>query len=286
MSAVRPKLSAREGHGVVVVHRPRSVAGRNGQPRDARPGAGWVAGLLDGLPVALGYFPTAAAFGLAARQAGLSPLEALLMSALVYAGASQFALVGMLGAPAVAATAAALLLNLRHVLYGPPLAPHLSYRRPPGPLGWLVPAVCAFGLTDEVFAVASARLPGTNAGLRWLLAVELTAYGAWLCGTWVGAAAGEALLRLLPAAEPALGFALPSLFVALLASTLGQRGPVSGAPYGQPGPAVRAAVAAAGVVSAAMMVAGLGSWAVVAGTAAGLAAGWLARRWGGAWSKA
>ena len=241
--------------------------------------------MLDGLPVALGYFPTAAAFGLAARQAGLTPPEALLMSALVYAGASQFALVGMLGAPAAAAAAAAVLLNLRHVLYGPALAPYLSRRRRPGLWGWLQGAVCAFGLTDEVFAVASARLAGGNAGFRWLTAVELTAYGAWLAGTGAGAAAGEALLRVLPAAEPALSFALPSLFVALLAPMVGRREP-SAAGSSDGSQRLRVAAAAAGAAGAAAAVAaGLGNWAVVAGAAAGLLAGGLARGWGGAWGR-
>lgn len=250
----------------------------------ARPGLGWLAGVLDGLPVALGYFPTAAAFGLAARQAGLTPPEALLMSAVVYAGASQFALVGMLGAPAAAAAAAAVLLNLRHVLYGPALAPHLNRRRRPGLRGWLAGAVCAFGLTDEVFAVAAARLAGANAGLRWLTALELTAYGAWLAGTAAGAAAGEALLRVLPAAQPALNFALPSLFVALLAPMVGRRGPsAAGSPDGSE--RLRVAAAAAGAGAAAAVVAGLGNWAVVAGAAAGLLAGGLGRGWGSAWGR-
>ena len=271
------------------------AAGEGGQARagdgvrqegQARHVVGWAAGLLDGLPLALGYFPTAAAFGLAARQAGLSAPEALLMSALVYAGASQFALVGMLGAPAPAAAGAALLLNLRHVLYGPPLAAQLGHLGRRGRLGWIQAAACAFGLTDEVFAVASARLADGNVTFQWLMALELAAYSSWLGGTVAGAAAGEALLRLLPAAEPALSFALPALFVALLAPVVGQpTAAPSGAPEGPQRLAAAAAAVGAAFASAAVVLAGFGSWAVVAGAAAGLLAGGLAGRWGRDWAR-
>ena len=53
-------------------------------------------GLGAAWPVALGYFPVAVAFGAVGAQAGLSPLWVQLTSLLVFAGASQFALVGLL----------------------------------------------------------------------------------------------------------------------------------------------------------------------------------------------
>ncbi|MCX7040304.1 MAG: AzlC family ABC transporter permease, partial [Spirochaetes bacterium] len=43
------------------------------------------------VPIAIGYVPIAIAFGILAKQAGLNSLQALGMSAIVYAGASQFA---------------------------------------------------------------------------------------------------------------------------------------------------------------------------------------------------
>ena len=52
-------------------------------------------GLGAAWPVALGYFPVAVAFGALGAQAGLSPLWVQLTSLLVFAGASQFALVGL-----------------------------------------------------------------------------------------------------------------------------------------------------------------------------------------------
>jgi predicted branched-subunit amino acid permease len=79
------------------------------------------------LPIVLGYVPAAMAFGVAARGAGFSVAEAVLCSLIVFSGASQLALVGLLGAGAswLVALPATLLLTARHALYGPALAPRL-----------------------------------------------------------------------------------------------------------------------------------------------------------------
>jgi len=50
--------------------------------------------------VVVGYLPTAVAFGVAVQSAGLNATETVLMSLIVYSGASQFALVGLLAAGA------------------------------------------------------------------------------------------------------------------------------------------------------------------------------------------
>lgn len=174
----------------------------------------WLSGLRASLPIAVGYLPVAVAFGLAARSAGLSAFEAVFTSATVFAGASQFALVGLAGegSASVVALATALALNVRHLLYGPVLAPLLgSCAR-----GWQ--ALLAFGLTDEVFATAAARLATVPEGVRhrWLLGLVTGAYGAWVAGTWLGAAGGSLLIALLPQLGPVLAFALPVLFLVLL----------------------------------------------------------------------
>ncbi len=71
-----------------------------GRAGEALTGGGLADGLRASLPVVLGYLPAAVAFGVAAREAGLSTVEALLMSLVVYSGASQFALVGLVAAGA------------------------------------------------------------------------------------------------------------------------------------------------------------------------------------------
>ena len=228
---------------------------------------GFRAGLRASLPVVIGYVPAAVAFGVAARGAGLGTTEALLMSLVVYSGASQFAIVGLVaaGVPWLVTAASALVLGLRHVIYGPSLAPYLRGLT----LGRS--ALAAFGLTDEVFAVAAASLPARHAGVGWLLGLELGAYASWAVGSLLGAAAGAALVGALPILAPALAFALPALFVALLV-------PMVKAPGRGTGKPVAATVLVAGAVAAALHMTGLGAWSIPAAGVAGPAAGLLTAR--------
>jgi 4-azaleucine resistance transporter AzlC len=222
----------------------------------------------------LGYLPAAAAFGLVARGAGLGVSEAVLASVAIFAGASQFALVGLAvaGSPVPVAAATLLFLNLRHALYGASLAPYL--RR----LGPKRTALAAFGLTDEVFAVSSARAGRQPIGFGWLLGLEAGAYASWVFGTWAGAAGGAAFKEALPAVQPALSFALPVLFAALLISLLtGTGGPARSQTV--------VAVAVAAATAAALRLAGADGWSVlvagVVGPAAAIAVAKLRRGGGG-----
>ena len=218
---------------------------------------GFIAGLGASVPVVIGYVPAAIAFGVAARGAGLGTTEALLMSLVVYSGASQFAIVGLVaaGVPWLVTAATALVLGLRHVIYGPSPSPHLRGLTPRHS------ALAAFGLTDEVFAVAASSLPRRPAGLGWLLGLELGTYASWTLGSLLGAAAGAALVGVFPVLAPALSFALPALFVALLV-------PMMKAPAREMRKPIVASVLAAGAVAASLSLAGLEAWSI---SAAGVA---------------
>jgi 4-azaleucine resistance transporter AzlC len=89
-------------------------------------------------------------YGLSAREAGLSPLEAMAMSTIVFAGAAQFAAVGYLASglawPGIIVLTA--MLNARHLLYSASISPWL--REVP----FARRAVMAHLLTDEAFALA------------------------------------------------------------------------------------------------------------------------------------
>ena len=234
-------------------------------------GRGLAWGLRTSVPIVVGYLPAALAFGIAARQAGLGPAEAVLMSLLIYSGASQFALLGLLAAGAswAAMLAVTLVLNLRHLFYGPSLAPRL------GAIGPWRAAVAAFGLDDEVFAVALVGMPEERK-LGWLLGLELGAYASWSLGTLAGAVAGDAITGALPSLAPALSFALPALFVALLAPLISPGGDAdAGCARRAP---VLGAVVAATSVAAAFHLAGLGSWGIIAAGVAGPALGLILGR--------
>lgn len=176
-------------------------------------------GLRDALPILGGYFPVAVSFGLIATQAGFSVLAAVLVSTLIYSGAAQFLFVGMLasGAPLWLVVGMTLLINTRHLVYGPNLAQHLPQSR------WW--PYLMHGLTDEVFALAHNRLPKLSAQQRlgWFTGVMLLAWFSWIGGTAVGAFAGEELTARWPLMGEVLPFVLPALFVVLLAPRFSSR---------------------------------------------------------------
>lgn len=189
--------------------------------------AGFRRGVLDGVSLVVGYFSIALSFGILAVRLGFSPAETLLVSAVVYAGASQFALVTLLAAGAspwsVAGAVAA--MNLRHLFYGPALLSRMPKGGANGG-GRVARPLLAFGMTDEVFALASGCMTprhGAQYGEHWLLGVQAAAYGAWLAGTATGAFASHWGAARWPAVDAGLAFVLPALFLALLAQFVRRR---------------------------------------------------------------
>lgn len=161
------------------------------------------------LPIILGYLPVAIAFGVLAQKAGISERNTVLLSLLVYAGSSQLIAVGLFsaGASPLSIILTTFVVNLRHLLMSASLAPFLS--------GWrkLPLAAFAFQLTDETFALHSARFPQEVPPKAEVFGVHVNAQVAWVLGTWLGFHAGE----LVPEVEPlGLDYALPAMFIALL----------------------------------------------------------------------
>lgn len=224
-------------------------------PAPALAGSARIDGLKSCLPVMIGYFPVAVTFGIAGVAAGLSPLQVVLISVLVYAGASQFLLLASIkaGTPWLWVVALCSLLNARHLLYGPLLSRFL-------PAGLNERLKVAFLLTDEVFATAFNRLQTMEpAGRqRWMIALGLGAWLTWIAGTAVGVYAGDGLERHYPMLSQVMRFALPALFMALVCQSA-KRG------MGLP---IVAAVAGAGAVAAL----GHTSLAILAGAVIGCAA--------------
>jgi branched chain amino acid efflux pump len=152
-----------------------------------RPRREWWAGALATLP----FWPGTALFGLVyavtARAAGLSGPEIIGMSLLVHAGAAQFAAVNLIagGAGALSVIVGTAITNARSLLIGASVAPHVAAR----PLWWRL--LYAFHLTDESFAVVTARFlrgettPGYALGAN--LAMVLPWLGSAIVGVIVGA---------------------------------------------------------------------------------------------------
>lgn len=142
-------------------------------------------GFLAILPLWLGVAPFAVAYAVTARAGGLSLFDTQLMSAVVFAGSSQFSAAGLFagGAGALAIWFTTLLLNVRHALYG------LSLGRAV-PLTPLQRLVAAHFLTDEAYGVAMASGARTFA---FLLGAELSLFFVWNVFTLLGALLGSVL---------------------------------------------------------------------------------------------
>jgi len=148
-------------------------------------------------------------------QAGLHPVVVVSCSALVFAGASQFLLITLLapGAGLLSAIPTVLLMNARHLFYGPALLAQFTHSR-----HRLASPLLAFGLTDEVFAAAMNRLeriaPAEKE--RWYLGLQLGAYLAWVGGTVLGVVLTSSFQDPPVLVREGLSFILPALFVVLL----------------------------------------------------------------------
>lgn len=169
-------------------------------------------GLKSALPLVGGYIPIAISFGLISVQAGFKPWEAVAISTLIYAGGSQFLFVGLVAAnvPLWLVVILSLLVNARHVVYGPNIAPWIS-----SSYWW---PLLSHGLTDQVFAISHSELPKLDVQKRlsWFAGIMLLAWASWVGGTAIGAYSGNELLTRWPLVGEISGFALPALFLALL----------------------------------------------------------------------
>jgi predicted branched-subunit amino acid permease len=130
-------------------------------------------------------------YGLAARDAGFSPVEAMAMSALAFGGAAQFAAVGYVAGglawPGVVLLTA--LLNARHLLYSAAIAPWLRDR----PFGER--AVMAHLLTDEAFALSMShfrRLGRADTWGYWAAGIGAT-FIPWNIATLAGVLVGGSI---------------------------------------------------------------------------------------------
>ncbi len=171
------------------------------------------AGLWEGvrlsLPIALGVVGYGLVFGVLARQAGLSLLEVILMSSLVYAGSSQFAVLSLwvLPLPIVPIIFTTLIVNLRHLLMGASLRPWFSQLRT------LPRYASVFFLSDESWALTMSRFAKGGRNGAFLLGSGLLIFVAWVGSTSLGRVLGSFVN------DPArwgLDFAFTAAIIALL----------------------------------------------------------------------
>lgn len=206
----------------------------------------------------MGVFIWALTFGLMAREANVSALEATLMSALVYSGTAQAATIGGFAAGftatgILAAVTAVLMLNARYLLYGASLQPWLAQATPAQAY------VSLFFMGDANWAMATKAHAEGEHDAAYILGSGVSMFLPWVAGTALGAIAGDWI------ADPrtlGVDFLLPAFCFAMAIGLLKSRGDIA--------PAVVAIV-----VSALLDRFAPSGWTLVAAGLAGGLTAWL-----------
>ncbi|MDB9278907.1 AzlC family ABC transporter permease [Halorubrum ezzemoulense] len=175
-----------------------------------------LAGVRDVSPLMLGVAPFALVAGIAAVDAGLGLAEAVGMSVIVFAGASQLAALELLGenAPLAVVVGTAAVINLRMLMYSASIAPHFA------DYGRRLRAGLAYLLTDQAYALSVAEFDENPDRSRWryYLGAAAPLWIVWQIGTVVGVVLGAGV----PDAW-GLTFAVPLVFLALLVPAMKDR---------------------------------------------------------------
>lgn len=173
-----------------------------------------------------GIFPFGMVVGIAALEAGLSPLQAFMGSLVIFAGASQLVAYELIGsaAPLLLVVLAALTVNLRFLLYSASLAPYMRNL----PLG--LRAFCAHIMTDQAYVFGYRRyveFPDRPHPQAYYLGAALPLLATWLSSTLAGILLGRGLPDYLE-----LEFAVPLCFIAILVPAVKDRASLGAALVG------------------------------------------------------
>ena len=164
-------------------------------------------GMQDGMPIALGYLPVSFTFGMMAVSQGMPPWFAVLISMVNLTSAGQFA-----GLPLILSAASPLemamtefIINLRYSLMSLSLTqkvhPSVSRKQK---------LLMSFGVTDEIFAVASNE---KEVSISFFSGLSVIPYIGWAMGTLLGALIGGFLPEVL---MNALTIAIYAMFIAIV----------------------------------------------------------------------
>ncbi|MEM8535972.1 MAG: AzlC family ABC transporter permease [Chloroflexota bacterium] len=173
-------------------------------------------GFIATLPLWLGVAPFGIIYAVTAIAAGLTPIQTLGMSLLVFAGAAQFTAAGLFasGTAPVTIIITTLILNARHILLAASLVPFLRSTKLWGK------AILAFQLTDETYAVGIQRFLEGTGNSAFQFGSNTSLYCIWQVSTVVGIFLGRFIPN--PAAY-GLDLVFPLTFIALLVPLLRDR---------------------------------------------------------------
>ena len=221
-------------------------------------GSEFWAGVREEVPLIFGVAPFGLVFGVLGIESGLTPWQTILMSSILFGGASQivFAQLWAAGVPALIVGGSVCVINLRHVLYSASIAAYLRHL----PLRWRI--LLGYLLTDEAYAISIRRLqhepPGSNQHFH-LLGSGMLLWVSWQFATIFGVLVGGTI-----PGSWSLSFAIPLTFIAVVAPILKTRADL-------------AAVITAGTIAIIGQPLPWNSWLIIAAIC-GILAGWLVGR--------
>lgn len=170
------------------------------------------------MPILLGIIPFGLVAGVTAVNVGMSPIQAISMSVLVFAGAAQLAAIDLIGqtAPVVVIVLTVIVINLRFMMYSASLAQYFRQFNP------LSKFLSGYLITDQAFAVSVVEFRATEPDERsrkWFyFGAAVPFWITWQLSTIAGAILGTNVPEGL-----SLEFAVPLMFIALLFPALDDR---------------------------------------------------------------
>jgi 4-azaleucine resistance transporter AzlC len=170
----------------------------------------FLAGFKDISPMMIAYMPIGLLWGATAAGAGFSPLQAWMMSAILYSGAAQFVSVDLMkdGIPIALLVFTIVTVSLRHVLMSASVSRHL------GGISKGRASVLLFWLTDEAWALLERRALERPLTASYFAGVAIPLWPVWFsfsfAGAWLGKALGDT-------AAYGLDFAFAAMFIAIVA---------------------------------------------------------------------
>jgi predicted branched-subunit amino acid permease len=170
--------------------------------------AQWKSGIKDGIPICLGYFAVSFTFGIMAKNAGLTPFQAVFMSLTNLTSAGQFAALGLIGVSStyIEMAVTQFILNLRYCLMSCSISQKLDAKK-----AFLHRFLVAFGVTDEIFGVSVCKTGTLNPFYNYGL--MSAAIPGWTLGTLLGVVSGSILPERIISA---LSIAIYGMFLAII----------------------------------------------------------------------
>lgn len=170
----------------------------------------WPDGVRAIAPILLSVIPFGLVFGVTAATADVPTLAAWASSLVIFAGASQIAIVEILGNDGAAAVAllTAVVINARMIMYSADMGRYTVDETWPRKLS------VAYLLTDQAYLVTAHRFPeprNANGAIPFYFGAGLALWLTWQTSTTTGLLLGSAIPE-----SWSLEFAIPLTFMALL----------------------------------------------------------------------